>query len=173
MILNRYFQLIRSSLRFRARGSAGPRRLAGREASYWEHPPQNGSRQCPGPGWYIFRMETGTTVPQTVSDQAPRIPGMEEDDLTEEMISSARRKNRLNAIVLLLVFALLTFAPQPWVALAPLLLVIPLAYSTAGRMRRGVSSAWRLQPTGGITRLEPYIREPRGPEDPRRYKPIG
>jgi hypothetical protein len=108
-----------------------------------------------------------------MDDQNPGIPGQKEDDLTEEMISSARRRNRLNAVVLLLVFALLTFAPQPWVALAPLLLVIPLAYSAAGWMRRSVSSAGRPQLTGGITRLEPYIREPRGPEDPRRYKPIG
>lgn len=108
-----------------------------------------------------------------MDDQNPGILGQEEDDLTEEMVSSARRRNRLNAVVLLLVFALLTFAPQPWAALAPLLLVIPLAYSAAGRMRRSASWVGKPPPMSGITRLEPYMREPRGPEDPRRYKPIG
>jgi hypothetical protein len=108
-----------------------------------------------------------------MSEQDPGIPGKEEDDLTPEMISSARNRNRLNAVILLLVFALLSFAPQPWAALAPLLLVIPLAHSAAGRMRRGVSSPARPQHMEGVAQFEPYVQEPRDPGDPRRYRPIG
>jgi len=159
-------------MHFPVKGRIGPRTLASCLAHDWEHPPRDERALLPDRSG-IFVNGRASAALQTMNDQNPGIPGQEEDDLTEEMVSSARRKNRLNAIVLLLVFALLTFAPQPWAALAPFLLVIPLAYSATERVRRGASSASKPQLMGGITRLEPYTREPRGPEDPRRYKPIG
>lgn len=79
----------------------------------------------------------------------------------------------MNAVVLLLVFGLLTFAPQPWAVFAPLLLLIPLLQGVSDRMRRGSPAEGRVHPPEGGARPEPYSREPRDPQDPRRYRPIG
>lgn len=105
-------------------------------------------------------------------DQDQRDPATE-DDLTEDMIVSSRRRTRMNAVVLLLVFGLLTFAPQPWAVLAPLLLLIPLLQGVMNRMRRGSPADGRVHPPEAGSRAEPYSLEPRDPEDPRRYRPIG
>jgi hypothetical protein len=105
-------------------------------------------------------------------DQRRRDPATE-DDLTEDMIVSSRRRTRMNAVVLLLVFGLLTFAPQPWALFAPLLLLIPLLQGVMDRMRRGFPADGRMHPPEAASHPEPYSLEPRDPEDPRRYRPIG
>jgi hypothetical protein len=106
-----------------------------------------------------------------MSDQDLGIPGGN-DDLTEDMITSARKRTRVNAVILLLVFALLSFAPLPWAAFAPLLLIIPLLHAALGRMHRGPSSPGRPPSDRGGSSPEPYSQEPRDPSDPRRYRPI-
>ncbi len=107
-----------------------------------------------------------------MSDEDPGTPRREEDDLTEDMIVSSRKRTRMNAVVLLLVFALFTFLPQPWVAFAPLLLLIPLLHAVRERMRRGSATSVTRQPPGPDSYREPYSLEPRDPKDPRRYRPI-
>jgi hypothetical protein len=106
-----------------------------------------------------------------MSDQDRNVP-REEDDLTEDMIASARKRTRVNAVVLLAVFALLSFAPQPWAMFAPLLLIIPLLHAAAGRRRRSPSSPDTPPAAREGPPPEPYSQEPRDPKDPRRYRPI-
>jgi hypothetical protein len=107
-----------------------------------------------------------------MSDQDRGFPKREEDDLTEDMIVSSRKRTRANAVVLLLVFALLTFAPQPWAAFAPLLLLIPLLHAILARARRGSTTSGSTRPSEPDSHPEPYSVKPRDPEDPRRYRPI-
>jgi len=107
-----------------------------------------------------------------MSDQDSGI-AREQDDLTEDMISSARKRTRMNAVVLLLVFALLTFAPQPWAVFAPLLLLIPLLQAVRDRMGRSASSPGTPPAAQRDSFPEPYSQKPRDPNDPRRYRPIG
>ena len=106
-----------------------------------------------------------------MSELDPGTPEKGEDDLTRDMIMSARKRTRLNAVILLLVFALLSFAPQPWAAFAPLLLVVPLLHAALARMRRLPSPP--RPPGAGDSCPDPYTCEPRDPKDPRRYRPIG
>ncbi len=107
-----------------------------------------------------------------MSDQDPGTVRKEEDDLTEDMIVSSRKRTRMNAVVLLLVFALLTFLPQPWVVFAPLLLLIPLLHAVLERMRRGSADSVNQHAPEADSYREPYSLEPRDPRDPRRYRPI-
>ncbi len=79
----------------------------------------------------------------------------------------------MNAVVLLLVFGLLTFAPQPWAVFAPLLLLIPLLQAVRDRMRRSSSPHGGTHSPEAGSYPEPYGAEPRDPKDPRRYRPIG
>ncbi len=101
------------------------------------------------------------------------------DDLPPEEVAAAKRKSRLNALVLGLVFLLVTIAPYPWNLLSPILLLVPLVYSLIDRMRRApdadrpVPGGSALPPRMDASRLEPYSSIPRDPKDPRRYKPIG
>ena len=107
-----------------------------------------------------------------MSDQKPGTPTREENDLTEDMILSSRRRTRANAVILLLVFALLTFAPQPWATFAPLLLLIPLLHAILDRVRPGSTPSGSTQPSKADSYPEPYSLKPRDPDDPRRYRPI-
>ena len=108
-----------------------------------------------------------------MSNQDSGVPKREENDLTEDMIVSSRKRTRANAVVLLLVFALITFAPQPWAAFAPLLLLIPLLHAILARARRGSTTSGSTVPSKPDPYPEPYSQEPRDPQDPRRYRPIG
>lgn len=101
------------------------------------------------------------------------------DDLPLEQIDGARRKARISAAVLIGVFLLISLAPYPWNIFAPLLLLVPLIQSIAGRMRRGTVSLDALPDTATASRKshpsvvkEPYSCTPKDPGDPRRYKPI-
>ena len=102
-----------------------------------------------------------------------------QDDLTPEEVAAAKRKSRLNALILGVVFLLISFAPRPWNAYAPLLFIIPLIYSLANKFR-AASSVPRLPgsspgqtPKMGSENRDPYSYTPRDPDDPRKYKPIG
>ncbi len=101
------------------------------------------------------------------------------DDLPPQDVEAAKRKSRLNALVLGLVFLLVTIAPYPWNLLSPVLLLVPLIYSVIDRMRRApastgsVSGRSALPQRMGAPDLEPYSSVPKDPKDPRRYKPIG
>lgn len=101
------------------------------------------------------------------------------DDLPPEEVAAAKRKSRLNALVLGLVFLLVAIAPYPWSLLSPVLLLVPLIYSIIDRMRRApdshgpVPGRSTLPPQTDASHLEPYSSIPRDPKDPRRYKPIG
>ena len=99
------------------------------------------------------------------------------DEIRAEDIAASKRKARVNALTLGLVFLLGAFAPYPWKAYAPLLFLIPLLYSLYTRIRKpGGSSEVSLQDPrqdAETGREEPYSYTPRDPKDPRRYKPIG
>ncbi len=96
-----------------------------------------------------------------------------------EEVEAAKRKSRINALILGVVFLLLTFAPSPWNAYAPLLFIIPVVYSLVNKFRRASSvpvPASRMpMPTQekNSAGVEPYSYTPRDPGDPRKYKPIG
>ncbi len=104
---------------------------------------------------------------------------MSDDDLPRDAIEAAKRKSRINALVLGAVFLLLYVVPSPWNVYAPLLFLIPLVYSLVSRNRTvsGTSPASAAKPTmpESITTevKEPFSYTPRDPKDPRRYKPIG
>ncbi len=102
-----------------------------------------------------------------------------EEDLPTEAVEAAKRKGRINALVLALVFLLLSFAPRPWSTFAPLLFLIPVIYSLVIKMRSGShpagTAAERFAPPPGSSSSspQPFSYQPRDPKDPRRYKPIG
>lgn len=113
-------------------------------------------------------------------DQDPTLESLEgksapkKDDLPPEDLEAARRKSRINALVLGLVFLLLTFGPHPWNTYAPLLFLVPLVYSLISRMRRTTIPSNPRTPTATDTsRLEPYASRQKDPNNPRKYKPIG
>ncbi len=98
----------------------------------------------------------------------------ETDDLTEEMISSSKRKLRINALSLAAVLVLVTVAPQPWGMLAPLLFLLPLLHKILEKMRRkasGRGGTWKPEGIGTMP-TAPYTSIPRDRSDPRRYRPI-
>lgn len=102
-----------------------------------------------------------------------------EDDLPREAVEAARRRSKINALVLGAVFLLMTVAPHPWSSYAPILFLIPVIYALVSRMRRAsslpVPSSSQSAPTqraDGL-RVDPYSSTPRDPKDPRKYKPIG
>lgn len=101
------------------------------------------------------------------------------DDLPPQDIEAAKRKSRLNALVLGLVFLLVTIAPYPWNLLSPVLLLAPLLYSLIDRMRRAPASPGPASGPSALPQrtdapnLQPYSSVPKDPKDPRRYKPIG
>lgn len=107
----------------------------------------------------------------TASDSRSR---EEANDLTEEMISASKRRTRVNALILAIVFALMTFAPHPWSTFAPLLFLLPLLRAFRERIRRNDAKPYR----GGTSEREegfppdPYATSPSDPKDPRRYRPI-
>ncbi len=102
------------------------------------------------------------------------LPGNEADDLTEEMISYSRRKMRVNALILAAVFVLVTVAPDPWGAFAPLLFLLPVFYTILEKLRgkaSGRGKTWNSEGSGA-KHPEPYTSVPRDHSDPRRYRPI-
>jgi hypothetical protein len=103
----------------------------------------------------------------------------ERDDLPVEAVEAAKKRSRINALILGAVFLLLMFAPHPWNAYAPILFLIPVVYSLISRIR-GASNAPGPLPRPSVPpqksdsrRSEPYSYKPRDPKDPRKYKPIG
>lgn len=102
------------------------------------------------------------------------------NDLPPEEIEAAKRRSRINALVLVGVFLLSALAPSPWNAYAPVLFLIPLMYGVIRRIRRsfmetGSSQSEDGQPgaSGRPNICEPYTYTPKDTKDPRRYKPIG
>jgi hypothetical protein len=101
------------------------------------------------------------------------------DNLPSQAVEAAKKKSRINALVLGAVFLLLTLAPHPWNTYAPILFLIPVIYSLVSRIRGaanmpGPSPIQSVPPPGpGSLRPEPYSYKPRDPKDPRKYKPIG
>lgn len=101
------------------------------------------------------------------------------DDLPPEAVNAAKKRTRINALILGAVFLLLTVAPHPWNTYAPLLFLIPVIYSLVSRIR-GASNVPGPSPSQSVPpqepdsrRPEPYSYKPRDPKDPRKYKPIG
>jgi len=102
------------------------------------------------------------------------------NDLPPEEIDAAKRRNRINALILVGVFLLSALAPSPWNTYAPVLFVIPLIYSLINRLRSSSVATGSFRPEAkqrGPSSLpanyEPYTDTPKDPKDPRRYKPIG
>jgi hypothetical protein len=104
----------------------------------------------------------------------------ETEDLPREEVDAAKKRSRINALVLAGVFIILTLAPSPYNLLAPLLFLVPLIYSIAARGRKNsdtpAAAAGEPQPQPTAQepgKVDPYSCTPRDPQDPRRYKPIG
>jgi hypothetical protein len=102
------------------------------------------------------------------------------NDLPPQAIEATKRRNRINALVLVGVFLLSAFAPSPWNLYAPVLFLIPLMYGVIRRIRRSFmepgssqSEEGRPGPSGRSNNYEPYSCTPKDTKDPRRYKPIG
>jgi hypothetical protein len=99
----------------------------------------------------------------------------ESGEIRAEDIAASKRKARVNALTLGLVFVLGAFAPYPWKAYTPLVFLIPVFYRVYTRIRRPDGSP-EIRPPTQIAETgteEPYSYTPRDPKDPRRYKPIG
>ena len=102
----------------------------------------------------------------------------EPDDLPKEAVETAKRRTRINALILGAVFLLLTFAPHPWNAYAPILFLVPVIYSLINRIKGSSSlpaptSSPAPPADAGSPVDEPYSYTPRDPNDLRKYKPIG
>ena len=99
------------------------------------------------------------------------------EDLSTEELAEAKRRTRINALVMFLFFLATAVLPQNWKLYSPLVLLIPLVYRVVARMRGGSNSPRESGesvsnlPAGPVE--EPYSHTPRDPKDPRRYKPIG
>ena len=97
------------------------------------------------------------------------------DDISAEAIAATKRRSRINAVTLGLVFLVSALAPPRWKIFAPFLFLLPVVLSLLGRLRStSVESsppvATKIEPPGPVA--EPYSYTPRDPNDPRRYKPI-
>jgi hypothetical protein len=97
------------------------------------------------------------------------------DEIPHEAIAARKRRSRLNAAILGLVFLVYTFGPPRWKLFAPLLFLLPVLYSLLSRVRgasiesdRPVTTEIDAEPRAA----EPYSYTPKDPNDPRRYKPI-
>jgi hypothetical protein len=107
-------------------------------------------------------------------------PEPETEDLPKEEVEAARRTSRINALILVATFVVITLAPDPYKLFAPLLFLIPVILSLINRMRKDSNGptpqAKNLPDQPSIPKpdgSEPYSCTPRNPQDPRRYKPIG
>ena len=97
------------------------------------------------------------------------------DDIPAEAIAARKRRSRLSAVTLGLVFLVSAFAPPRWKMFAPFLFLLPVVFSILSRLRgtsveSGPPVARKIETQGPAT--EPYSYTPRDPNDPRRYKPI-
>ncbi len=103
--------------------------------------------------------------------------GVDADDLPREDIEASRKRTRLNALVLLLIFVLSIVAPYPWNAYAPLLILIPAVYALVNHVRKIRRLKTAPEEAGslldGLSVKEPYAVEPEDKDNPRKYKPIG
>ncbi len=109
-------------------------------------------------------------------DERPKT-GIDADDLPKEDIEASRKRMRFNALVLLLIFVLSIVTPYPWNSYAPLLILIPAVYALVTRFRK-VGHLKRAPEEAGsrhdaFSVDEPYAIEPKGKDDPRKYRPIG
>ena len=102
--------------------------------------------------------------------------GADSDELSKDDIEAAKKKTRVNALALALVFLLATLAPYPWNAYAPILIIIPAIYSIVNRIRNNSlsqTSQSQNSPQPDVSSDgEPYAITPKDPSNPRRYKPI-
>ncbi len=99
------------------------------------------------------------------------------EDLSTEELAEAKRRTRMNALVLFLFFIASALLPQYWKLYSPLVLLIPLIYRAVARMRGDSNSSRESGESDSNLPAEPvkepYSHTPRDPKDPRRYKPIG
>jgi hypothetical protein len=99
------------------------------------------------------------------------------EEVSTEELAEAKRRTRINALVMFLFFFVSAVLPQRWKLLSPLVLLIPLIYRAVARLRSGSdsssASAENLSQIPASPVEEPYSHTPRDPKDPRRYKPIG
>jgi hypothetical protein len=108
-------------------------------------------------------------------DEMPET-AVDADDLPRVDIEARRKRTRINALALLLIFVLSLVAPYPWNSYAPLLILVPAVYGLLTRFRKDRSSQTAPQDAGSHlngSSLEPYARKPKDPDDPRKYRPIG
>lgn len=108
-------------------------------------------------------------------DEMPET-GVDADDLPREDIEAKRRRMRINALALLLIFVLSLVMPYPWNSYAPLLIIVPAVYGLLARFRKDPSSRTAAKEAGSRlngSSLEPYARKPKDPNDPRKYRPLG
>ena len=100
-------------------------------------------------------------------------------DSQSEAAQAAKKRSRLNALIILLIPALGALLPSPYKACAPFLFLIPLFIFLADKIRKTEEKSANppaIQTYSMPNRdrsVEPYLYTPRDPKDPRRYKPIG
>lgn len=105
----------------------------------------------------------------------------EDDDAPPEAREVAKKRSRLNTLILALVFVLGIALPQPYKAFAPILFLIPLVIAVMNKVRQAGEKSGTPLPNQTYSppmpdqnhSVEPYSYTPKDPKDPRRYKPIG
>jgi hypothetical protein len=99
------------------------------------------------------------------------------EEFSREEVAESRKKTRLNALILLLIFILSVVVPYPWNVYVPLLIVVPMVYALVARLKKVSPSRMdsdKANPgLNGSSTVEPYARAPKDPHDPRKYRPIG
>ena len=108
-----------------------------------------------------------------MTDSEESETGIESDDFSDGEVAASKRHSRINALILALVFLVLTVAPSPWNVYAPLLFLIPFIRSLVNRIRNASASSKRDDTPDLPQGMEHYTYTPKDPKDPRRYKPIG
>ena len=99
-------------------------------------------------------------------------------DLQPKVNQAAKKRPRLNALLILLIPALSAVLPMPYKSFAPFLLLIPLVIFLVDKFRQADEKSGNPLPnqTYSIPRqdhsVEPYFYKQKNTKDPRRYKPI-
>jgi hypothetical protein len=105
-----------------------------------------------------------------------------EEQRDREKKEKAKKRSRLNGILLACVFLLSIFLPRAYKAFAPFLLLIPIVWEIVIKMRQSGKIPSDIPHRETHTTppapdyaspAEPYYHKPKDPKDPRRYKPIG